>query len=485
MKLSGIIDFTMGNFLCLRGYASFKDLAHISEPNPDYQRPLIDNHRGAMAKFLNQGEYLFFPEVILSLSLASQTATNFEEVQALRNAVSAGGTWNGKLGEFGMSMSINKTKAYRVGIDRIRLAHITFDETKIKLNRIDGNHRLSANDETDKDFKTPFCVLLFSDVVESDKFSRAIFHNVNAKQIPLKLEENLKVILDNDLVYSDSALIDAFGFNYYLARKTVKTIDFAYFSNINTYIGNAKYTFFVDLYKYLMDNKSIPSDDSAIETIKRQLVEIEAAFSESQVTATTTNIAVIGALAYYKLTNSSKYRGFMSWIKKNNLGRVEMIHIDDVIKIYDEIAEHSPQKAFLARWYPAETDPEYQKALHRITAVKEVADELGLELTDLGTKEEGSFDIRQVMYQDIRECDIFIADLTGARHNVMIEVGYALKHIDTGRMVFYFQDSESCKTVPFDVNHFSYDRIIDSAEIKSKTKARIESIVKRAMNGEI
>lgn len=44
------------------------------------------------------------------------------------------------------------------------------------------------------------------------------------------------------------------------------------------------------------------------------------------------------------------------------------------------------------------------------------------------------------MYRDISECDIFIADLTGARHNVMIEVGYALKHVGTGRMVFYFQE---------------------------------------------
>lgn len=485
MKLSGIIEFTMGNFLCIRGYASFKDLARISEPNPDYQRPLIDDHKGEMAKFLNQGEYLFFPEVILSLSLASQTATNFEEVQALRNAVSAGETWNGKVGEFSMSMSINKTKAYTVGIDRIRLAHMTFDETKVKLNRIDGNHRLSASDETSKDFKTPFCVLLFSDAGESDKFSRAIFHNVNAKQIPLKLEENLRVILNNDLVYSDNSLLDAFGNHYYLARKTVKSIDLAYFPNINTYIGNTKYTFFVDMYKYLIDNKSIPNNDAAVEIIKGQLVEIEAAFSESQVTATTTNIAVIGALAYYKLTSPSKYRGFMSWIKKNNLGRVEMLHIDDVIKIYDEIDEHSPKKVFLARWYPAENDPESTKAVHRINAMKAVADELGLDLTDLGTKEDGAIDIRQVMYRDIRECDIFIADLTGARHNVMIEVGYALKHIDTGRMIFYFQESEHCSTVPFDVNHITYDKIIDSAEIKSKIKARIENILMKAMNGEL
>lgn len=71
------------------------------------------------------------------------------------------------------------------------------------------------------------------------------------------------------------------------------------------------------------------------------------------------------------------------------------------------------------------------------------------------------------------------------RHNVMIEVGYALKHIDTGRMVFYFQETDSCKNVPFDVNHFSYDKIEDSVEIKTKTKARIMKILEQAKNGEI
>lgn len=175
----------------------------------------------------------------------------------------------------------------------------------------------------------------------------------------------------------------------------------------------------------------------------------------------------------------------LSWIKKNNIGNVEKLHIDDVINLYDEIYKYVPKKVFLARWYPAETDAEYKQSVYRIDAIKEVIDELGLQLTDLGTRDTGTFDIREVMYHDIRECDIFIADLTGARHNVMIEVGYALKHIDTGRMVFYFQETDSCKNVPFDVNHFSYDKIEDSVEIKAKTKARIMKILEQAKNGEI
>ena len=37
-----------------------------------------------------------------------------------------------------------------------------------------------------------------------------------------------------------------------------------------------------------------------------------------------------------------------SWIKKNNIGNVEKLHIDDVINLYDEIYEHVPKKVFLA-----------------------------------------------------------------------------------------------------------------------------------------
>ena len=60
--LSGILEFSMGNFLCLRGYADYKTLSNISEPNKDVQRELMENHKGEMAAFLNSGEYRFFPK---------------------------------------------------------------------------------------------------------------------------------------------------------------------------------------------------------------------------------------------------------------------------------------------------------------------------------------------------------------------------------------------------------------------------------------
>lgn len=480
--LSGILEFSMGNFLCLRGYADYKTLSRISEENKDVQRELIEKHKGEMAEFLNSGEYRFFPEIVLSVSLL--TENNHSEVSNFWNAVSGKKAWNQKLGDINISIFNHDAG------DKNRVAHITFDETKIKLNRIDGNHRLSAASEVVGDFKVPFCLILCQNPDDENRYSRAIFHNINAKQIPLDLEENLKVILGSPDVFSDDKLKTdkSFGWKYYLARKTIDSIDFSDFSSINSYISGSKHSFFVDLYDYLIKNKSVEESESALATVKAKLFEVEQALKESEITATTTNIAVIGALAYYKLTNESKYRGFLSWIKKNNIGSVKKLHIDDVINLYDEIYRHVPQKVFLARWYPsAENDgeEEYRKAESRISAIKEIVQELNLELTDLGTRETGTFDIRKVMYHDIRECDIFIADLSGARHNVMIEVGYALKHVETARMLFYFQATDKCKAVPFDVNHLNYVPIVDSAEIKTSVKTRIENILEQARNGEI
>lgn len=493
VKLSGILEYSMGGFLCLRGFASYKMLCAISKPNAEVQRGLIDEHKGDMARFLNTGEYKFFPEVILATNLTDGTK-DFDTLELFHSSLQSGQTWNKSIGSFQFNISRHLSKNILnqydklSRIERIYLAHIKFDESVCELVRIDGNHRLSASDEVDVDFTLPFCLLLFQNPSENDQFTRAIFHNINAKQIPLKLEENLKVILESSQVFSDDRLIKAFGWEYYLARKTLQSIDLQYFPTISSCISQAKYTFFVELFGFLLKNHSVEENDSAIAVIKSKLVEVEQALEEFKIIATTTNIAVIGTLAYYKLTNEFQYRGFLSWIKKNNIGNVEKLHIDDVINLYDEIYEHVPKKVFLARWYPsAEKDGEndFRKAESRIGAMKEVVQELNLDLTDLGTRETGTFDIREVMYHDIRECDIFIADLSGARHNVMIEVGYALKHVETSRMIFYFQETDNCKSVPFDVSHLNYVPIVDSSEIKTCVKGRIENILEQARYGEI
>ena len=244
MRLSGVLEYSMGGFLCLRGYADYKALANASKENPDVQRALIDERKGEMADFLNMGEYLFFPEVVLSVSLLSDN--NFEAVNNFFEAVQKHGSWNEKLG------NINISIFNHVSGDKNRIAHITFNEDSLKLNRIDGNHRLSASDSILKQIQIPFCLILCRNPDEEAQYSRAIFHNINAKQIPLKLEQNLKVILGSSSVFSDDKLKDdpSFGWAYYLARKLIDELDLTYFPAINSYIRDSKCSFFVELYTF-------------------------------------------------------------------------------------------------------------------------------------------------------------------------------------------------------------------------------------------
>lgn len=97
IKLSGILQYSMGGFLCLRGFASFKMLSAISEPNPEIQRKLIEAHKGEMADFLNAGEYRFFPELILSLNL-TDGKSDFDELASFHTNLQNGQTWNKGIG---------------------------------------------------------------------------------------------------------------------------------------------------------------------------------------------------------------------------------------------------------------------------------------------------------------------------------------------------------------------------------------------------
>lgn len=51
MKLSGIISRSMRNFLCVRGFASLKELGEYSHADDDIQRDLIHSHKDQMAQF--------------------------------------------------------------------------------------------------------------------------------------------------------------------------------------------------------------------------------------------------------------------------------------------------------------------------------------------------------------------------------------------------------------------------------------------------
>lgn len=489
MRLTGVIDYSMGNFLCIRGFCPMIKLANISETIPEIQRDLLSEHAGEMDRFLSSGEFTFFPEVILCSDLAANGA-EYDAITSLRVAVRQKQNFNGWVGPFKFA-----TKGYELKSkederkkDNVQTVYMDFDVTKTaKFLRIDGNHRLSAVNEHSayKDAAIPFCLLLFNGASETDKFCRALFHNINTKQIPLKDEENLSVIIESVDVFSDDDLANNFGTPYLYTRKICDRINLSHYPLIEKYIGNSQYTYFVGIFEHLLKEGLIEDKPECVDVIIQKLSDINTALRESGIANVTENIAVLGAMTFYKLQDRVKYRSFINWVQKNNIGIADKLHINDVISIYDSVYAHTPKRVFLARWYP-DSEPHLSKAEGRLAVIKRIVEQdFGLELIDLGTKGGGTYSIRDLMYREIEASDIFIADLTSNRHNVMVEVGYAIKNVGLERMLLYFEPMDDAENPPFDLNGFRYEQIADSNDIERKVKPKLKDILDGVALGEL
>lgn len=346
------------------------------------------------------------------------------------------------------------------------------------------NQDINEN-STYKDAAIPFCLLLFNGASETDKFCRALFHNINTKQIPLKDEENLSVIIESVDVFSDDDLAINFGTPYLYTRKICVRISLSHYPLIKKYIGNSKYTYFVGIFEHLLKEGLIEDKPECVDVIIQKLSDINTALRESGIANVTENIAVLGAMTFYKLQDQAKYRSFIHWVQKNNIGIADKLHINDVISIYDSVYAHTPKRVFLARWYP-DSEPHLSKANGRLAVIKRIVEQdFGLQLIDLGTKGGGTYSIRDLMYREIEASDIFIADLTSNRHNVMVEVGYAIKNVGLERMLLYFEPMEGVEKPPFDLNGFRYEQIADSNDIEIKVKPKLKDILDGVAVGEL
>ena len=432
IKLSGILEYSMGGFLCLRGFASFKMLSAISKSDTKIQRDLIPERTEELSQYLNSGEYRFFPEVILALNLTDGTS-EFDVLSQFHEELQSGNTWNKHIGDFEFNISQNKTKnilgpySPLPQTDRINIAHLKFDESKHKLSRIDGNHRLSAADKVEQDFQTPFCLLLFQNPEEKEHYSRALFYNINAKQVPLNLEQTLKVILEHEEVFGDEKLKTdpSFGWPFYLARKTAHNGRIEQYPFISALVQNSKYTYLLEEFEVLLNEHVIPAADEAIKLFCDQLPQIEEALQEAQLHTVPQNLAVIGAISYYKLTDDEKYKQFLIWVKKNSIATAPGIHMNDLIRIFDKVYENMPKSVFMSMQFSPETADTYQ-------TVKDVRDilkrENGIDFQIIKVDEHTdgySDEIYHRIVDGIKDAALVIADLSYGNKNVHHEIGLA------------------------------------------------------------
>ena len=434
MRLTGIIDYTMDNFLCVRGFASMLELSEISKPDENIQRDLIDDHRGEMEAFLSDGRFTFFPEVILGVNMCI-TEIDIEKINVLRETVRAENkslrtTINGI--KYIIKRNAVKKENNDLAFDVTQTIIMEFDKASLvgkEFLRIDGNHRLSAVNKQSSyaNKRIPFCLLLFRNAEETDKFCRALFYNINTKQIPLRMEQNLKVIIESEQTFDDDTLLKdpSFGENYFLTRQIIKHIDLSDYPFLKMFIVDIKFTYFVEVLKLLLDNELIKKDEEDVRSVVAALKEIDDALKAAALIEVPNNLAVIGAFSYYKLLDERKADEFLKWVKKNSLTQISDIHICDIINIYDKIYDNLPKRIFMSMWFNQKTEDTY----NQLKDVKEiVAREYNVQIDIIKVDEhkDGYSDvISKRIIEGIDSCDLLIADLSYGNKNVHHEIGYA------------------------------------------------------------
>jgi len=511
--LYGAVERCFNSFYAFRGFAKPKDIVRYSEAYCGYQRNLNDEHTNAIAQYFRDGINVFSPEVILAYSVEDWWDEQF-------NPTFHGEAWCGGyvspvdflVNNEGISKQRKVILKDELGIQverlstnfgkNINLARISLPDniSTRPFRRIDGNHRLEAISliEGEKfEYQIPICIVFLkadlsegqiNDDINTVKTETMIFHNINSKQLPLTPEETLRAIIENENLFLDNELKDdpSFGLEYYLTRKLLNEVNLENYRYINTYIAKTKYTFFVDLFRCLKEYSPEFTNDTSFKTLIMQFADIETALAESHEILAHNNISVLGAMAYYRVAEPKKYPYFVQWASKNHLGDVKNIRIDDILGIYNKIYENTPKKIFLARWYPDAKNPEHTNAEYRLQAIRNAIQSYDpkLELVDMGTKATGTFSIREAINQELPTSDVFIADLTGARPNVMVEVGMALKNIDKGRTLFYFRSTPEAKEVPFDLSGYQYFLVDDSRDIDDMVVPALRNILEKLKNGE-
>lgn len=210
-----------------------------------------------------------------------------------------------------------------------------------------------------------------------------------------------------------------------MARVAAKNINFSEYPFINLLIQQEKYTFLKETFDSLLNSGYLPKADIAFDMFSGQLPEIDHALREAQLHSLPQNIAVIGALSFYKLTDQNKYHRFICWIKENCIVDAPNIHMHDLISIYDKVFENSPKSVFMSMKFGEETVNTYQT----VKDVKEILkreNNIDLKIIKVDEHEDGySDEIYHRIIDGIREASLVIADLSYGNKNVHHEIGYA------------------------------------------------------------
>jgi len=361
MILKGILDRSLSSQLCIRGFAPIKELARISKADYSYQRNPIYLQEKEIQTFLDEEEYLFFPEVILSYQVRYDTTKrnarkDLTSLQILETE-----------GKFKSNID---NSSFRVKNDILKIVELTLDDTILEaaiknnnhpFHRVDGNHRLKAAESATSDkvnrMFVPFCIILSEytirekinpdgtkeNITESkgEKFEKVVFHNINTKTIPLTSEENLRVILDDINNFPDDELKTKFGKEYLLTRQVYKDLPqnlLEVYPNLGEEFCNNRRTFSKEVISLLIKKKDIKSSELKPTKIRKALKDVNQSFGNYKELENIKCIGIIECAIYLQVVDGNLTL-FINWLIENRMTEINSISASSLIDIYEKIRE--------------------------------------------------------------------------------------------------------------------------------------------------
>ncbi len=467
MILSGILHHSLGGFTVIRGVAPLGELARCTRFDPAYQRNLIETHRSEIEQFLDDQQDLFFPEVVLSASLKFDYAKARGKQVAPLGDLFAGKGFTSNVD--GLSVRIVKTKLPKgleiVGgnsaPDLAFLAmpeHELSDENGLRLFRIDGNHRLSAANAKTSNLPTPFCVVLHDDPAKKERFEKVVFHNINAKQIPLTSEENLRLILQTGAgaLFSDEDLLTkpSFGRAYWLARYLLPQFNEAFLGGLAKHF-ESKHSLALGLAQFLTAKQAVATNDDVtvlqgeIDCVRSALIAVNGYYSAScgQALRDLACHGVLTAFVYFALVNEGRQLpAFARWIDSNridrlspktttrglgyhyHLGQTQAVDAASLVDVFESVLKSRSRQIFISMAFREETQETFKAIKKTIKQINE-KHQLDILLREIRIDQFNkghSYTIDDEILKVIEGSGLLIADLTFGNRNVYHEIGYLM-----------------------------------------------------------
>ena len=493
MKLKGILEFSLGNFLCLRGFAPMGVLQDISEPPKDIQRVPEDKRLKEVGDYLEKGELVFFPEIILCACLHEEDVTSDLAADLFEKA-KAGAPF--KSGHFAQGITINSTVRKSRGTGDIRAvkffqtATLSFKgELKQPFARLDGNHRLTASiEQMVRDRVTPFCLILCQNQVEFRRFSRSLFHNINYKQVPLTMEHNLKLILEDTELFPDALLkksAEGFGWPYYLTRKLHEQRDFNLLPNLAAFFTKEPRARLLSLLEFLIARKALGKNENAIKRLSSALGQVKGLFETHPALKDSRNSGLLTALVYFQLKTQVPVIPFVRWVVENHLHEIKESNPNDLIAIFEKILLSQKRTIFVSMPIGKDkTEDHYTEIENVVAAINrdypDFKPQLKVQRVDF--LEEGtSFPIRSKIDEFMSKCGLLIANLTYFNPNVYHEVGFMdgkakASNNDKADVLLFLDESvtEKEKMVGFNLSGSKQIRFKRTAEFTKQLRENLE-----------